>query len=90
MLAVCTADYGLLSDLYAVCHKCTCDDCAVFYDCTGHQHTVDDLSACADLDIREQDGILYAACYDTALCDIGVFTSASALMYCGSAVTSSV
>ena len=68
MLAVCTADYGLLSDLYAVCHKCTCDDCTVFYDCTGHQHAVDDLSACADLDIREQDGILYAACYDTALC----------------------
>ena len=31
----CTADYGLLSDLYAVCHKCTCDDCTVLYDCTG-------------------------------------------------------
>ena len=59
VLAVCTADYGLLSDLYAVCNKCTCDDCTVFYDCTGHQHAVDDLSCLRrTLSIREQDGIL--------------------------------
>ena len=65
MLAVCTADYGLLSDLYAVRHKCTCDDRTFFYDGTWHQYAVDDLSASADFDIREQDGILYTAFYDS-------------------------